>query len=168
MVKLFSSDQPLLSNQIPISLDFPSEPEELNLFVQMIIKRIANATNTKESGLYIPIENATFISYFTPDNSQVFRNVYRKTFDMVDLNDGNIAPGATVFFAHGITSLVACTRIYGTATTTDAPVRFIPLPYVSKVVAEEIQIYLTPTHVFLVNGTSTLTQAYIIAEYVKN
>lgn len=164
---MFSSDLPLVSNQIPISLDFPSEPDELNLFVQMIIKRIANATNSKESGLYIPLETATFISYFTPTNTQKFRNVYRKLFDMVSLNGGNIGAGATASFAHGITGIVACSRIYGTATTTDAPVRYIPLPYVSQVEAEEIQIYLTPTNVVLINGTSTLTQAYITAEFLK-
>lgn len=164
---MFSSDLPLVSNQIPISLDFPSEPDELNLFVQMIIKRIANATNSKESGLYIPLETATFISYFTPTNTQKFRNVYRKLFDMVSLNGGNIGAGATASFAHGITGIVACTRIYGTATTTDAPVRYIPLPYVSQVETEEIQIYLTPTNVVLVNGSSTLTQAYITAEFLK-
>ncbi|HEX4374892.1 MAG TPA: hypothetical protein VHZ50_16425 [Puia sp.] len=164
---MISSDQPLVSNQIPISLDFPDDVDELNLFVQMLLKRIANATNTKESGLYLPIETATFISYFTPTNTQKFRDVYRKLFDMVALNGGPIPPLTTLTFPHNIKGIVACTRIYGTATTNESTVRFIPLPYVSQLESDEIEISLNPTSVTIANGTLTLNQVYIIAEYVK-
>lgn len=163
-----SSDQPLVANQLPISVEFPRDQQDFINTVSLLYKRIANSVNTKEGALYLPQELATFQQYFTPNDPQTLRNTYRKTFDMVSLNGGNIAAGATVSFAHNISSLVACTRIYGTATTSNAPVRYVPLPYVSQVAAEDIQIYLTPTNVVLVNGNSILTQAYITAEYLKN
>ena len=165
---MFSSDQALTSNQLPISFDLPSEQREWNETMQLMVKRINSVVNTKEGALYLPKEIATFQLYFTNGEPQKFRNTYRKTFDMVDLNGGNIVAGATASFAHGITGIVDPTRIFGTATTTDVPVRYVPLPYVSQVAAQNIQIYLTPTNVVLVNGTSTLTQAYITFEYTKN
>lgn len=165
---MFGSDIPLISNQLPISLDFPQEEIQWHETVQLYLKRIANIINTKEGALYTLTEIANFQQYFTLTNTQKFRNVYRKTFDMVFLNGGNIGAGTTASFPHNIVGITAATRIFGTATTTDVPVKFIPLPYVSQVEAEEIQIYLTPTNVVLVNGTLTLTQAYITSEYVKN
>lgn len=165
---MFSSDQPLITNALPISVEFPRDQEEFTNTISLLYKRIANAVNGKESALYLLQELATFKLYFTSNDPLKLINVYRKTFDMVNLNGGSIAAGTTVSFPHGINSIVACTLIFGTATTSDIPVRYVPLPYVSQVAAENIQIYLTPTHVVLVNGNSILTQAYITAEYVKN
>lgn len=165
---MFSSDQPLIANALPISVEFPRDQESFINIIDLLYKRIANSVNSKESALYLLQELATFKLYFTSNDPMVFRNVYRKTFDMVNLNGGNIAAGATVSFPHNITGIVACTFIFGTATTSDAPVRYVPLPYVSQVAAENIQIYLTPTNVILINGNSILTQAYITAEFVKN
>jgi hypothetical protein len=90
---------------------------------------------------------------------------------MVDLNGGPIAPGVTVSVAHNIVGIVAPAHIYGGATNSDVPVKFIPLNYVSAtLVTDQVQIYLTPTNVVLVNGAtqSILTQAYIVAEVLKN
>ncbi len=165
---MFASDLPLVANQVPISLDFPSKQDELNLFVQMLFKRFANAINSKESGLYVPVENAAFISYFTPTDTQRLRNVYRKTFDMVKLNGGVIAPGSMLTFPHGITTIVTPTRIYGTATNTTPG--YLPLPYVSLVATENIQIFLNNTVVGIFVGATQLplTQAYITFEWTKN
>jgi hypothetical protein len=165
---MFSSDQSLITNALPISVDFPRDQQDFINTISLLYKRIANAVNAKESALYLLEELATFKLYFTSNDPLIFRNVYRKTFDMVNLNGGNIGAGATVSVAHGINGIVACTLIFGTATTSDVPVRYVPLPYVSQIIAENIQIYLTPTNVVLVNGNSILTQAYITAEYVKN
>lgn len=164
---MFGSDLPLISNQLPVSFDLPEDQEQWRIEMELMVKRISNVVNTKEGALYVPMEVATFQSYFSPNNPQTFRNTYRYTFDMVDLNGGNIAAGATASFAHNISGIVAATMIYGTATTNDVPPRFVPLPYVSQVVAENIQIYMTSTNIVLVNGSNILTQAYITAEYLK-
>lgn len=163
---MFSSDPAMLSNQLPISLDFPDEPDELNLFVQAIIKRIANATNSKESGLYIPIETATFISYFTPNNSQKFRNVYRKVIDFGQL------PNSTVkTMPHGInfTSDFSLTRLYGAATD---PVNliYVSLGHCALSPPSTIELFLDSTNVIIQTGInrSNFTRSFVVIEYVKN
>lgn len=163
---MFSSDQSLVSNQIPISLDFPSEPDELNLFVQMIIKRIANATNSKESGLYIPLETATFISYFTTGNTQKFRNVYRKVIDF-----GSLPNATSKQVPHGIAfnSDFSTTRIYGSATD---PVNlvYVPLPFTDLTPANSISLFLDETNINVSTGInrSNFTRSTVVIEYTKN
>ena len=164
---MFGSDQPLITNQLPTSFDIPEDEKEWKETMVTMVKRINIVVNTKEGALFIPQEIANFNSWFTVGDTQKFRNGYRKTFDMVALNGGNITPGSTASFPHGITGITTATFIFGTATTNDVPVKYIPLPYVSQVNAERVQIYITPTNVVLANGTLTLTQAYITCEYLK-
>lgn len=166
----FSSDPAILVNQLPLSVDFPRDQEKFLEALTLLYKRIANSVNTKEGGLFSLQELYDSQQYFIPTQPNTFRNVYRKVFDMVTLNGGPIAAGATATFAHNIVGIVAPTSIYGGATNSDAPVKYIPLPYVSAtLVTDQVQIYLTPTNVVLVNGATqtALTQAYIVAEYVK-
>ncbi len=91
----FSSDQSLNTNQLPISFDIdPNEPNFDSQFL-LYVRRIANSVNTKESGLFLLQENASFEQWFgsTPQQN---RNGYRTTFDLVALNGGNILGGVTV------------------------------------------------------------------------
>lgn len=166
----FSSDSALLVNQLPISVEFPREEDKFYETLTLLYKRIANSVNNKEGGLFSLQELYNSQLYFTLGQPNNFRNVFRKVFDMVSLNGGNIAAGATVSAAHNISGLVAPTHIYGAATNSDATVRYMPLPYVSSTATRCIEIYLTPTNVVLINGATqtALTQAYIVAEYVKN
>lgn len=161
---------PLLVNQLPLSMDFPRDEDKFYQVLTDLYKRIANCVNTKEGGLFSLQELYSSQQYFIIGNPNNFRNVYRTTFDMVDLNGGPITAGSTVTFAHNIVGIKAPTHIYGGATNSDAPVKFLPLPYVSAtLITDQIQIYLDPTNVTLINGATQtdLTQAYIVAEYVK-
>lgn len=96
----FSSDNSLNTNQLPISLDVDSKDENFDDIMLIYLRRVANAMNTKESGLYLLQENASFEQWFqsttpTSVNSQQNRNGYRLTFDLVLLNAGNIPTGTT-------------------------------------------------------------------------
>lgn len=169
------SDVSLVTNQIPISMEFPREIGELANTLSLVYNRIANTLNTKEGGL-ISAQEYQSSQQYNLVSSQSFKNVYRKAFDMVALNGGPIAPGATVSFPHGIVSgitasIVSVVQIYGGATNSDAPVKYLPLPYVSAtLVTDQVQIYLTPLTVVLVNGATqtALTNATIVAYYLKN
>lgn len=90
----FSSNQSLNTNQLPVSLDINPEEQNYQSILQLYLRRIANAVNTKESGLFLLIENANFEQWFTADPNQN-RNAYRTTFDLVALNAGNIPNGTT-------------------------------------------------------------------------
>ena len=162
---------PSVVNQLPLSIDFPKEQPKFLETLTLLYKRIADAVNTKEGGLFTLQEYFDSQQYFTPGIPNKFRNVYRKVFDMVNLNGGNIAPGSTISVAHDINGILIPTHIYGSATNSDSPAKFLPLPYVSAtLITDQIQIYLTPTNVVLINGSTqtTLTQAYVVAEYLKN
>jgi hypothetical protein len=163
----FTSDNPLQSNQLPISMEFPEVLDsEFKNTLEDNLKRIANVTNSKVGGLYTLQEVAAFRQYFKYDAAppggnpvpQQFRSIYRKVFDMVRLNGGNIAPAATVNFPHGITGLAAATWIYASCHNTGGQFFSLVFP----------DVWLTSTNVFLTNSSATpLDQAYVIAEYSK-
>src|SRR5271170_5837914 len=99
-----SNDLALINNALPISFDLEDTGEDLVATISLIYKRIANAVNGKESALYSLQEKGSLQSYFITLNPQQCRNVYRKCFDMVNLNGGvNIPAGGTVSFATNIT-----------------------------------------------------------------
>lgn len=81
----FSSDQSLNTNQLPVSLNVNPEEADFQSILVLYLRRIANAVNTKQSGLYLLQETATFSQIFgkTPQQN---RNTYRTTFDLVALN----------------------------------------------------------------------------------
>ena len=90
-----TSDNPLSTNQLPISLDVNPEESNYQSILLLYLRRIANAVNTKESGLFLLQENANFEQWFQTANPQQNRNAYRITADLVALNGGNIPIGTT-------------------------------------------------------------------------
>jgi hypothetical protein len=91
----FSSDNPLNTNQLPISLDVNPEDKDFQSILLLYLRRVANAVNTKESGLFLLQENANFEQWYQTANPQQNRNAYRITADLVLLNGGNIPTGST-------------------------------------------------------------------------
>jgi len=91
----FSSDNALNTNQLPISLDVNPEDKDFDSILLLYLRRVANAVNTKTSGLFLLQENANFQQWFQTANPQQNRNAYRITADLVALNGGNIPIGAT-------------------------------------------------------------------------
>lgn len=91
----FSSDNPLNTNQLPISLDINPQDSEFQSILLLYLRRVANAVNTKESGLFLLQENANFEQWYQIGNPQQNRSGYRVTADLVSLNGGNIPGGTT-------------------------------------------------------------------------
>jgi hypothetical protein len=91
----FSSDPSLNTNQLPISLNVNPEDNWFQDILLLYIRRVANAVNTKESGLFLLQENANFEQWYQLGNPQQNRSAYRTTIDLVYLNGGNIAAGTT-------------------------------------------------------------------------
>lgn len=154
----FSSDQPLVSDQISPYIDLPKEFPEMRNNLILYLKKLADVINKKEGSVYSLAENATFNQYPVTSNPQSTRNVYRKCFDMVDLNGGNIASGATVFFPHNITGIVQGTMItVGCASTTN---QFFTVVYPD--------CYMDATNVYFTNpNPSAVTKATMVCEYMK-
>lgn len=91
----FSSNEPLNTNQLPVSLDVNPQDREFQSILLLYLRRVANAVNTKESGLFLLQENANFEQWFQLNNPQQNRSAYRITADLVSLNGGNIPNGTT-------------------------------------------------------------------------
>lgn len=162
----FSSDRPLLSNQLPLSIDYP-DPQSTGFLDTLSLdrKRIADAMNTKEGALYLPIELATFQKYFVSGDPQRTRNTYRMTVDF-----GALPNNTSKSVAHGIAFDSNCrmTRMYGAATN-PINVVFVPLPYVSQVAGDEIQLFANATDVVIVTATGWNNfEATVVLEYTKN
>jgi len=152
----------LISNQLPISQEFPSEPDQFLETLTLWEKRVSSAVNSKEDGLHTVQESLSFKQYFTVQMPGVFRNVYRKCFDMVFLNGGvPIAGGATVSFPHDIIGLMFAGDIKADCTSA-TPTYFS--------VMGQPTVYLDATNVNFTNPLSSvaLTDVIVIAEYLKN
>lgn len=90
-----SSNQPLNTNQLPVSLDVNPEDKDFQNILLLYLRRVANAVNTKESGLRLLQETANFQQWFQSGNPQQNRSGYLITVDFVALNGGNIPTGTT-------------------------------------------------------------------------
>lgn len=163
----FSSDLALQSNQLPISYTYPPfDSSEFQDGLDSTYKRIADAVNTKEGALYIPNEEATFQLYFTPGDPQTLRPTYRMVIDF-----GTLPNAGTKSTLHNIafTSEFTVTRMYGAATDPTGLI-YIPLPYASPVLANNIELFANGTNVTVITGANrtNFTRCTIVIEYLKN
>ena len=165
-----SNDQALLVNQLPVTEIIPSQPEQLGNFLDGYTTRVASSVNSKPSALYALQELGSFKRYFTVNDPQTFRNVYRFTMDVVNENGGvNLATGSTNTFAHGLTNINTPTLLFGTATDTGG--RFLPLPYAdASAVGDTVQLHATATDIVVTLGATAapLSQCYVTFEFTKN
>jgi hypothetical protein len=102
-----SSDNALNTNQLPISLDVNPDERDFQSTLILYLRRIANAVNTKESGLFLLQENAPFEQWYQIANPDQNRSAYRITVDLVFLNGGNIPVGATAIVLSAVTQPMA-------------------------------------------------------------
>lgn len=164
-----SSNQPLNTNQLPISLDVNPEDKDFQNILLLYLRRIANAVNSKESGLFLLQENANFEQWYQTGNPQQNRNSYRITVDLVLLNAGNIPTGTTNIVLssstqpQNITGYLYPVQGFGGAVDTAGLSYFLNDP----------NIYIryqnsTNTIVIQNNSGNALTWCVWVMEYLKN
>jgi hypothetical protein len=164
----FSSDNALNTNQVPISLDVNPDENDFQSTLILYLRRIANAVNTKESGLFLLQENAPFEQWYQIGNPGQNRNAYRITADLVLLNGGNIPPGATPLVLTALTQPMAINGYlypvqgFGGAVDTGGTSYFLNDP---NVYVEYVSVTNTIT---ITNNTgNALTWAVFVLEYLK-
>lgn len=172
----FSSDPSLNTNQLPVSLDVnPDEPGFQSILL-LYLRRIANAVNTKENGLYLLQETANFEQWFGADPQQN-RNAYRLTVDLVYLNNflnsSPTIPIGTTTLALPATSVPGIParpigylfpiQGFGGALDSTGESYFPSDPNVTI-------SYIDSTFTFIIvnNTGNALTQLYWVIEYLKN
>lgn len=160
----FSNDNPQVTSQLPLDTDLGGDEKDFKGTLSNLLRRTANTVNAKTGGLYQPQELSNSEQYFTPNNPQKQRNVYRMTVDF-----GALPNNTTKSEPHGInfTSEFAVTKIYGAATDADS-LLYIPLPYASATGAN-IELLITAGEVTIITNSdrSNFIIAYVVIEYCK-
>jgi hypothetical protein len=165
----FSSDPSLNTNQLPISLDVNPKEKDFENILLLYLRRVANAVNTKASGLFLLQETANFKQYYQIGNPQQNRNAYRTTTDLVFLNGGNIPTGSTSIVLSSTTQppniigFLYPVQGYGGAIDTNGLSYFLndPSIYVR---------YNNSTNTIIIqnNSGNALTWCEWVMEYLKN
>ena len=164
-----SSDVALNTNQLPISLDVNAQDRNFEDILLLYLRRVANAVNTKESGLFLLQENANFEQWYQIGNPQQNRNAYRITADLVNLNGGNIPTGSTNILLSSSTQPMSINGYlypvqgFGGALDTNGLSYFLNDP----------SIYVrynnsTNTIIITNNSGNALTWCVWVMEYLKN
>ncbi len=154
--------QPYLptSRQFPVNNLPILEPELVKSYIE-----IAQAVNGRIIGVFENIQIVTGERWYAsdPTNALNKRQTYRKAFPF-----GAIVAGAGLTFPHGITGIVAFTRIYGTCIT-DLP-DYRPIPYASIAAASNIDLRVTSTNIIIGVGASSpnIVSGNIVLEYLLN
>ncbi len=156
-----TSDVALRANQLPVTVDIPKDEERFHEFLSLNIKRTASTVNTKTGGLYNLEEQFNSNQFYTANNPNIFRNVYRKTFDLVLITGAPIGAGAAIVTPHAITGLFETALIYASCKSVEATPRFFTVVYPD--------VFLDSTNINFTNPLGvTLSQCVVVAEYVKN
>jgi hypothetical protein len=165
-----SSNLPLNTNQLPVSLDVNPNENSFQDILLLYLRRVANAVNTKESGLFLLQENANFEQWYQLGNPQQNRNAYRITVDLVALNGGTAIPtGVTNFVLTSSTQPQAITGYlypvqgFGGALDSNGVSYFLNDPYI-------FIRFTGSTNTITINNNSTLTLPWCVwvMEYLKN
>ena len=160
----FSSDAPLVANQVSDS-DLPADFDDFHEAFERDYKKMVDAVNSKEGGLYLPQEVATFQLYFNEDDPNVNRNVYRKLVVFGPLPDN-----AVKRVQHNITftNVIRLTRMYGAASDPSG-IQFIPLPFSSPTLVRNVTLEADETDIIITTGSdfSNFDETTVVIEYTK-
>lgn len=151
-----------------------SEFKSFLVNLQQQLNNIALLLNIKDTGYY-PLEEFICSQAYFPNPSltsttaqqPVLRQVFRKI-----INFGAL-PNGTKSVAHGISGIAtnadfAITRLYGAAS--DPSTTFIPLPYSSTTLNQNIELNADTTNINITSGIDRtgFTTCFVVIEYLKN
>ena len=141
--------------------------QNLNLMALLLNIKDSGFYNTDEfvnGQIFFP-NQATPVSTFDTADS-IFRQVYRQV-----INFGPLPNAGTKSVPHNITitNQTSFTRIYGAASD-QTGLNYIPLPYASPTLANNIELNANATNVNVITGSnrSNFTVSYIILEYLQS
>ena len=153
-------------------LELDDKFEDLLVRLYQNLNNMSLSINVRDAGYYDTQEFLNSQVFFpnplfrsntgtVPDYRSVFRKV---------INFGALPNAGAKSVAHGITCIASTsfTRIYGCATDPVA-LAYIPLPYASPVLANNISIDVDATNVTITTGSNrtAFTTCYVILEYLQ-
>ena len=161
------------NNLLPQTFIIPEEVSEKDLKIREYLTDIATATNTKDSGIYDATETITGQSFLptfdTVTNANAtYRTVFRKVIDFGSLpNNSTKSVAHNIPIGTAINTTFSVTKLYGAAT--DPLTSWIPIPYASPTLANNIELNLDATNVNIITGSNRTgyTRSFVIVEYIK-
>lgn len=156
----FSSDNPSLQNQLPLSVELSEDPIEMRQDINDLYQSIASSVNNKIGGLYVPQEKINSQQYFDSTNVQKYKSVYRMVVDFGALP--NTAAKSVAHTISGWTSAFRLTQLYGAATDPVA-LQGLSLPNDGILLSvDSTNVTVTTT-----SNRSAFTASTIVVEYTK-
>jgi hypothetical protein len=157
--------------QIP---DISPELKELLVRLYQNINNISLALNLKDTGVYNnsfeTVNGQTWFPNPAYNSSTQANPTARQVLRKVLLWAAALPNTGTQTQAHGITCTAntTFTRIYGTASDTTG-LHYIPIPYASSTLANNIEIKVDATNVTIITGSnrSNFNITYIVLEYLQ-
>ena len=154
-----------------------TSPEFKELLVRLYqnLNGMALSVNGRDAGMYDKTEFVNGQTFFPAagtssrtSSAPNQRQVYRKVIDF-----GALPNAAAKTVAHGLTiaagSGYSFTRIYGAASN-PAGLLYIPIPYASPVLLNNIELSVSNVNVTITTGIdrTAFTTCYVVLEYLKN
>jgi hypothetical protein len=146
------------------------EFKELLVRLYMYTSNSASAINSREVGLYYPIEVLTGGTFFpdsglTGERAVEGRSIFRQVIDF-----GALPNAGAKTVAHNIAGAASMklVRMYGGATDPATP-SFLPLPFASTTLNQNIQLEAGTTNVTITTGINrtAYTDTFVVMEYLK-
>ena len=156
-----------ITSYIPEDISVPEDSVEASRVLTSSLKQIISALNDKDIGHYNVVEGVNGQKFFTPNDPQRFKNVYRKVIDLGGLNDFTAVNPQNTAHNIQITAGMVIVRLYGVAT--DPSTTYIPLPYMDMTGGgNNIQLSMDATNIVLRSNFdySGFTTAYAVIEYI--
>lgn len=162
-----------LNIYVPENYIIPDDRREREIKLRHYFSILASAINERERGIYVEEETITggrFIPIYSPntDESRMPRDIFRKVVPISQAlpNNGSITQ------AHNISLGISYVpiKIYGTAVNpTSGSISWIPLPYSSPTLNENIELSIDATNVTIrtANDRRAYTKSFVIIEYVR-
>lgn len=156
-----------------------TSPEFKELLVRLYqnLNNMSLLLNIKDTGYYNNIEFVNSQAYYPNPNLNsstttypALRQVYRKVIRM-NPTFATLPNTGTIAIPHGLTPNSSWTfkRIYATASDTTG-FNYIPIPYASPTLANNIEIRVDATNVYITTGSNrtNFNDVDIILEYIKS
>lgn len=156
----YSSDQPALQNQLPLSVELSEDPKEFRYDLNDQYQGIASAVNSKIGGLYVPQEKINSEQYFDPLNVQKMKNVYRMVVDF-----GSLPNTTSKSVAHNISGWNKNYRLTSAWGASTDPVALEALPIPNDGIL--LSINSTNVTVTTTSNLSSFTATTIVIEFTK-
>lgn len=150
------------------------EFKDLLVRLHQQVNNIVNVLNIKDTGRYDLSEFVNGQVFFSnpalssgtaqvPEDRQVMRKVLYYTTALPNTGTATIAHNITC------TGVTTFTRIYG-ATNDTSGKNYIPLPYASPTLANNIELRVDATNVYIITGSNrtNFTQTYLVLEYLQS